>query len=61
MKQVEITLMKSVIGQNKQQKATVQALGLRKIRQSVIREDSPSLRGMIDKVSHLVQYKVIEA
>ncbi|KUO95191.1 50S ribosomal protein L30 [Ferroacidibacillus organovorans] len=53
--------MKSVIGQNKQQKATVQALGLRKIRQSVIREDSPSLRGMIDKVSHLVQYKVIEA
>ncbi|KYP79680.1 50S ribosomal protein L30 [Ferroacidibacillus organovorans] len=61
MKQVEITLVKSLIGQNEKQRATVQALGLRKIRQSIVREDSPSLRGMIDKVGHLVQYKVIEA
>ncbi|MEM1506420.1 50S ribosomal protein L30, partial [Domibacillus sp. 8LH] len=39
------------------QKKTVQALGLRKIRQSVVREDTDAVRGMVNKVSHLVAVK----
>lgn len=59
MAKVKITLVKSTIGRLKNQQATVQALGLRKIGQSVVRNDDAVLRGMIDKVSHLV--KVEEA
>lgn len=55
MKQVQIKLVRSLIGRIEAQRATVRALGLRKINQTVIREDSPSLRGMVNKVSHLVE------
>ncbi|WP_138420160.1 50S ribosomal protein L30 [Aquibacillus sediminis] len=58
-KQLEITLTRSVIGRSESQKATVKTLGLKKIRQSVVREDTPALRGMIDKVSHLVSVKEV--
>ncbi|MGL5041918.1 MAG: 50S ribosomal protein L30 [Culicoidibacterales bacterium] len=58
-KQISITLKKSVIGAKKDQKATVQALGLRKIRQTVVQNDSESLRGMITKVAHLVEVKEV--
>jgi large subunit ribosomal protein L30 len=51
---IRITLVKSSIGYAPDQKDTLQALGLRKIRQSVVREDSLSLRGQIMKVRHLV-------
>lgn len=51
---LKINLIKSTIKSSKGQKATVAALGLRKIRQSVEREDTPQIRGMIDKVSHLL-------
>ena len=54
-KQLAITLKKSIIGAKKEQKATIQALGLRKIRQTVVQNDSESLRGMITKVAHLVE------
>lgn len=54
-KKLKITLVKSPIGYNKRQRGTLRALGLRRINQSVEREDTPVLRGMIDKVSHLVQ------
>lgn len=56
-KQLEITLTRSVIGRPKDQRATVKSLGLRKIRQSVVREDTPAIRGMVNKVSHLVSMK----
>lgn len=56
-KQVAITLKKSIIGAKKDQKATVEALGLRKIRHTVVHEDSVSLQGMIRKVAHLVDVK----
>ncbi|WP_106495500.1 50S ribosomal protein L30 [Lentibacillus sp. Marseille-P4043] len=56
-KKLEITLKRSVIGRTEVQKQTVQALGLKKIQQSVVREDTPSLRGMVNKVSHLVAVK----
>jgi large subunit ribosomal protein L30 len=57
--QLEITLKRSVIGRSEVQKATVQTLGLRKIHQSVVREDTPVVRGMINKVSHLVEVKEV--
>lgn len=60
-KQLEITLTRSVIGRPKDQRATVKALGLRKIRQQVIHDDTPAIRGMVNKVSHLVTVKEISA
>ncbi len=51
---IRITLTKSPIGYEKSQKATVQALGLRKMNQTVEQEDTPVIRGMVNKVSHLV-------
>jgi ribosomal protein L30 len=52
---LKITLAKSVIGTNPKQRATVEALGLRKREHSVIKEDTPQLRGMIEKVKHLLK------
>jgi large subunit ribosomal protein L30 len=51
---LKITLVRGLTGCTKDQRATVQSLGLRKIRQSVVREDKPDVRGMINKVLHLV-------
>ena len=53
-KTIRITLTKSPIGYEKSQKATVNALGLRKMNQTVEQEDTPVIRGMVNKVSHLV-------
>ncbi|WP_407271428.1 50S ribosomal protein L30 [Radiobacillus sp. PE A8.2] len=58
-KKLEITLKRSVIGRSEVQKATVKTLGLNKIHQSIVREDTPVLRGMINKVSHLVTVKEV--
>ena len=52
--QIEITLVRSPIGYNRRQKATLKALGLKRLNQSVTHKDSEVLRGMIDKVSHLI-------
>jgi len=54
-KTLKITLQKSVICCNKSQKATVQGMGLRRIRHSVELPDTPETRGMILKVRHLVE------
>jgi len=51
---LKITLVKSPIGYSPRQKGTVRALGLRKMGQTVQHQDTPVVRGMIDKVSHLV-------
>jgi large subunit ribosomal protein L30 len=53
-KVLRITLTKSPIGYSIRQKRTVRALGLRRLRQTVEQEDTPVVRGMIAKVSHLV-------
>ena len=53
-KVVRVTLVKSPIGYAKQQKATVRALGLTKMLQTVEHVDSATLRGMLAKVTHLV-------
>lgn len=54
-KTIKITLVRSTIGRKKDQIATVQALGLKKIRSTVEKQDTPQIRGMISKVSHLVE------
>jgi large subunit ribosomal protein L30 len=56
---LKVTWIKSDIGYAEGQKRTIQSLGLRKLNQSVVHEDSVSLRGMVVKVRHLV--KVEEA
>ena len=55
MTKLRVKWVKSAIGYTKDQKATVRALGLRKLQQTVEHEDHPSIRGMIRKVVHLVQ------
>ncbi|MCL1901125.1 MAG: 50S ribosomal protein L30 [Firmicutes bacterium] len=52
---IKVTLIKSTIGGTKAQKATVQALGLKKIGQVKLHQDNPAIRGMVNKVSHLVK------
>jgi large subunit ribosomal protein L30 len=54
-KLVRVTLVKSPIGYNISQKRTVKALGLKKMHQTVEHKDSPTFRGMLAKVSHLLQ------
>ena len=53
-KQIRVTQVRSGIGGTRRQRETLKSLGLRKIRQSVVREDSASVRGMIARVAHLV-------
>ena len=54
-KTVKVTLVKSVIGAKKSHRATVLGLGLRRIRHTVMLEDTPAVRGMIAKVDYLVK------
>lgn len=51
---LKITLVRSPIGYSKRQKRTVEALGLRRLNQSVLKPDNPAIRGMVRKISHLV-------
>ena len=55
MAQIKITQVKSRIKAPKVQKLTLDALGLRKMHHSVIKEDNPSIRGMVNVVRHLVE------
>jgi len=55
MSKVRITQVKSVIDQSKRQKATMEALGLKRISQSREHDLSPQIQGMIKKVAHLVK------
>jgi large subunit ribosomal protein L30 len=59
-KLLRVTLTKSPIGYSIKQKRTVQALGLRKMNQSVEQKDTPVIRGMLDKVGHLVTVEEVE-
>ena len=57
MAKVNVKLIKSIIGRNQDQIDTVKALGLRKINSEVQHDDTPQIRGMINKISHLVEVK----
>jgi len=54
-KTVKVTLKKSVIGTKKSHRATVLGLGLRKLNHTVELQDTPEVRGMINKVSYLLK------
>jgi large subunit ribosomal protein L30 len=54
-KKVKVTLIKSVIGTKQSHRATVRGLGLRRLNSSAELEDTPAVRGMINKVSYLVK------
>ncbi len=56
---LRITLVRSVIGRPGDQARTVESLGLRKVNQTVEREDTPSIRGMVTKISHLVEVEEV--
>lgn len=60
MAKLMITWVKSDIGYAKDQRLTIKALGLHRLNQSVIHEDSPSIRGMALKVKHLVKVEEVE-
>jgi len=53
-KTLKVTWVKSTIGYSTRQKNTVRALGLRRLRQTVEHKDTPAIRGMLEKVAHLV-------
>ena len=57
---IKVTLLKSSIGNRKNQKENLKRLGLKKINGSRILENTPSVRGMIQKVQHLVRIETIE-
>lgn len=59
MAQLKITLKKSKIGRLYKQKATLEALGLRKINSEVIKPDNAATRGMIFRVQHLVEVEEV--
>lgn len=59
MAKLKITLVRSLIGRPEDQRITVRTMGLTKSNRSVVQEDTPQIRGMINKVSHLL--KVEEA
>jgi len=59
-KKLEIKLVKSPIGYRVRAKRTVEALGLRKLQQTVVQEDTPVIQGMIKMVSHLVEVTEIK-
>lgn len=61
MTKVRITQVKSKIDRSQKQKDTLAALGLKKMHQSVEKELTPAIKGMIDKVHHLVSVETLDA
>lgn len=60
MSKILVTKMKSAINRTNKQKLTLEALGLKKIGQTVEHEDTPNILGMINKVSHLVSVQTVK-
>lgn len=58
-KAVRITYVKSAIGYEKSQKRTVEALGLRRLGDTVEQANNPAIRGMIDSIGHLLEVEVV--
>lgn len=55
VKTIKVTLVRSPIGYNQKQKDTVRALGLQRMNQTVEHPDTPAVRGMLNKVVHLIR------
>jgi large subunit ribosomal protein L30 len=61
MSRLKVTQVRSVIDRPKDQKDTVRRLGLHRIRDSIVKDDRPEIRGMIEKVRHLVKVEEVES
>jgi len=59
-KKIKITQIKSVIGQKKRIKNTIEALGIKRMHNSVIKNDVPHIRGMVNSVKHLVKVEEVK-
>ncbi|HEX2999531.1 MAG TPA: 50S ribosomal protein L30 [Armatimonadota bacterium] len=59
--QLKITLVRSLIGNTERQRSTARSLGLRKMHQTVVQPDRPEIRGMVQRIEHLVQVEQIAA
>ena len=57
---IRVTLVRSAVGYSKEHKATVKALGLNRLGDSIEQSNTPAIRGMIDRVGHLVSVEVVE-
>jgi large subunit ribosomal protein L30 len=57
---LKVTQVRGLPGKIQRQRATVRALGLKRIRHSVVKDDTPEIRGMIAKVRHLVSVEEVE-
>ena len=55
MSKIAITWKRSGIGYSRDQRRTIASLGLRRLHQTVVHDDDPSIKGMVDKVRHLVE------
>lgn len=60
MARLKITQLKSTIDRKEAQKRTIKALGLGKLHRSVVHNDTPQIRGMINTVSHLVKVETVD-
>lgn len=60
MSKLKIRQVRSTNESKKDQRATVRALGLRRIRDTVVHDDTPQIRGMINKVNHLVEVEEVD-
>ena len=60
-KKIKITLTGSSIGRQEKQHRVLRGLGLRKLGRSVVREDTPSIRGMVAKIIHLVSVEEVSS
>lgn len=61
MTQLKITWKRSAIGRPESQRKIIQSLGLRRLNHTVLHFDSPTIRGMVNKVSHLVSVETVES
>jgi large subunit ribosomal protein L30 len=60
MKKLKITQIRSTIKRQDKQKLTIKALGIRRMQQSVVQPDLPQIRGMINKVAHLLKVEEVD-
>jgi large subunit ribosomal protein L30 len=60
-KQIEVTQVRSLSGRPEKHRRTMEALGFRRHQQSVVHDDTPAIRGMIQQVSHMVSVREIES
>jgi large subunit ribosomal protein L30 len=60
MAKIKIKQIKSAIDRPKRQKLTLEALGIRKMNGSAVHDDNPVIRGMIDKVKHLLEIEEVK-